>query len=319
MLKEKDFMLFGLKPEQSTPRGILLFLGIFLGATLFAAIFTPAVFAALKDFWPNKRVDVFFDRLRWIPIIIGIPWMIKICGLANISNIGLALNKTNAGHFIKFFAAGIAVAALVFAAQWCLADVSYAPMAIKSVPKLLLTILFSWLLGSFVIALLEETVFRALIFRCAYTAWGAIGAVIFTSAFFAYTHFKVPSEIFKTMEGGGFETQWYTGFVVAWYNLVGIFMKWDAVMFFALLMFGAVLSMIYVRTKVLWGPIGFHMGAVLAMFIYRKNFDLNLTPEESLWLGGVNPSRGILSIILLGAMLAVLCLLQLKKNSSKKS
>ena len=314
--KEKDFMLFGLEPHQSSYRGVLIFFGIYFGATLIAAILTPAVYWALHDFWPNKRVDVFFNRVRYIPIVIGLPFMIKACGLASFANLGLHFTKQNFLRFLKYFFAGVGIAAAIFAAQAIFADVSYAPMEVKSASKLLVKILFTWILGAALIGLLEEIIFRALTFRCIYTALGMVWSVLLTSAFFAYKHFRVPSDIWQNVPGKGRVAEWDTGFFIAWYDTVGVFMNWDFVKFFSLFAFGAVLSMIYVRTKVLWGPIGFHMGIVLAMFVYKANVSLNFTEEQAFFFGGTNPSSGLLSLLILMAMLTLLTALQIR-NANK--
>ena len=314
-LKEKNFMLFGLDPSQTSYRGIWLFFGVYAGATLLGAILTPPVYWGFHHFWPDmpewlarKRVDVFFDRIRWVPIVAGIPVLIKVCGLASLANIGLSFTAANLRHFAKYALAGAGIASAVYCAQIAFANVSYRPMEAEGFADAVSTVLVSWFLGALLVALLEEVVFRALIFRCIYTGLGMLWAVALTSAFFAYKHFHVPSSIWNNIPGDGKVAEWYTGFIVAWYDTVGVFMNWDTVMFLALFMFGAVLSMIYVRTKVLWGPIGFHTGIVFAMFAYKSNVKLDFTPEQTFLFGGANPSSGLMSVILLSLMLAFLLL-----------
>ena len=57
--------------------------------------------------------------------------------------------------------------------------------------------------------------------RSFYTAIGPISAVVLSSLFFAYKHFKVPDCVWDKLPGGGSAT-WDMGFFVAWYDTVGI-------------------------------------------------------------------------------------------------
>ena len=98
--REKEMMFFGLSAEEHSMRGVGLFLFIYLGATLVASILTPPVYWAVEwlhsvnpsettTWLLGKRLDIFYDRIRWVPIIIGFPWMMKECGLFSLSNLSL--------------------------------------------------------------------------------------------------------------------------------------------------------------------------------------------------------------------------------------
>ena len=93
--KEREMMLFGLPPDGRSFKGVGLFLFIYLGATLFAAVLTPPAYWAVEwlhsaspsettTWLLGKPLDVYYDRLRWAPIILGFPWMMKELSLIHI-------------------------------------------------------------------------------------------------------------------------------------------------------------------------------------------------------------------------------------------
>lgn len=415
-MKDKNLMLFGLGGRESSLKGIAIFLFIYFGATLFAAILTPLFywlaqwaynidphFLGIDLEWLLKKgVDDFFDRIRYVPIVLGLPIMMKVCGLFSIKYIGLSINKQNIITFLRTFIAGVALAFVIFFMQYknaqkptseinlmlpcdaysftlslgkpvpdtvrninfeikdeniskensfnledgkiCkitnlyknkrqqkylvkielpeLAQVSILknsqgenlPLT-NIVPKKketsqLLTLIaksfLCGLVGAFLVALLEEVLFRCLIFRSAYTAWGSLWGVIFASAFFAYKHFHVPSSIWQNIPGGECHAEWYTGFIVAYYDTVGVFMNFDLTIFTALFLFGCLLCLFYMKTRILWGSIGFHAGIVATMFAYSDSFIVNPNATQKFWFGTEMLSDSIFSIIALSIIIAIL-------------
>lgn len=327
--REKDFMLFGLDADKHSYRGLYIFLFIYLGATLFAAILTPPVYWTVEylnsifhtettEWLVRKGVDVFYDRIRWIPIVAGLPIMMKMCGLLSIKYLGLGFSKNNILLFLKYIVLGATLAVVIFALQAAFCTVVKNPEAglgIFAIVKF-----FAGVIGGVLaLALLEETVFRGLIFRSCYTAWGTILAFVFTSAFFAYKHFKVPNEIWQNIEGGVTHADWYTGFIVAYYDTVGVFMTFNLVEFLTLFMLSALLILLYLRKKVLWPCVGFHMGIVLAIQTYRHFFNVFFTPEQQRIFGSAGLSSGYLALSLLTLLFVVFLFLPNKKNAQIES
>ena len=85
--REKELMLFGLSPNQHSFEGLGLFLFIYIGASLFAAVLTAPTYWLVQfvdsvnstettRWLLGKRIDIFYDRLSWVPIILGIPWIL---------------------------------------------------------------------------------------------------------------------------------------------------------------------------------------------------------------------------------------------------
>ena len=197
--KEKEMMLFGLSPERSSFKGVGLFLFIYLGATLFASILTPPAYWAIEwlhsvspsettTWLLGKHIDVYYDRLRWAPIILGFPWMMKECGLFSLSNLGMKIGARPLVSFLSFFAFGILLASAIFGLQWAF-GVSSPDKTFDA--STLASVILSALSGALTVALLEEIIMRGLIMRSFYTAIGPISAVVLSSLFFAYKHFKV--------------------------------------------------------------------------------------------------------------------------------
>jgi len=307
MLKrEKELMLFGLNPNQYSFKGLGIFLFIYIGASLFAAIFTAPTYwlvqwidsiksTDLTNWLLGKPIDVFYDRLRWAPIILGLPWMMKECKLFSIRNLGLPIQTRSLWVFIKFFVLGLVLAALIFTMQYFFANVSINPDFVASrLPKILL----SAILGGVILGFLEELVFRCLILRSIYTALGAISGVVLTSLFFAYKHFKVPNSIWDSLPGGIHSSTWDIGFFVGYYDTIGIASTFQPLEFFSLFMFGMVLAMIYVRTKILWGPVAMHAGIVFAIQTYRSVFSVGASDNVK-YVGSAGMTNGYLALTLL--------------------
>lgn len=312
--RERELMLFGLDTNQYSFRGLGLFLFIYIGASLFAALLTaPAYWGVqwLDAISPSettkwllgKRIDIYYDRLRWIPIIIGLPWMIKECGLFSMRNIGMPIDARTFKVFAKFFIAGLALSVAIFIAQYFFADVRIkADFSASVLPEILL----GALVGGLVVGFLEELVFRCLIMRAAYTAIGAFLGIVATSLFFAYKHFKVPNSIWNSLPGGAHNSDWDIGFFVGYYDTVGISQNFSLMPFCSLFMFGMVLAMIYVRTKILWGPIAMHAGIVFAIQAYRKIFDI-LPCAQQEYVGNAGMTNGYLALALLTVIFLWLC------------
>ncbi len=301
--REKELMLFGLDTDQYSYKGVCLFLAIYIGASVFAAILTPFAYWIVEFVnanWPSettrwllgKDIDIYYDRLRWAPIIISLPIMIKECGLVSFRKLGLPLNARGAKVFLQFFLSGVLISALLYSLQFAFCNVSLRESLNSSPSSILAAALFS----SIILALLEETVFRGLIFRSFYTAFGAFSGLLFTSLFFAYKHFKVPDAAWDYIPKN--VATWDTGWLVAWYDTIGISIQFNPVTFASLTMFGGVLAMLYVRTKTLWSAVGFHAGLVFSIMTYRKFFLIGSSPYEK-WFGNAGMTNGCAALILL--------------------
>jgi len=292
------FVLFGLDEEKISWRGVGLLAAVFFGSLLIAAVLTPPAYW-LVEWWHtrtgsanaqwllDKGVDVYFDRLRMGVIVLGLPWLMSQCHLWSWKGLGLSFGKRGPLAFCLYVFAGIFL--IHFLAHW-----SQVPATAdwKS-PELLIEALVAGLLLGF----LEETIFRGLILRIFYTAirqpWCALALM---SAFFAYTHFKVPASVWQHVAPG---VHWDTGFFVAFWTTFGITENFDLVQFVVLWLLGMVLGVLTFKSGSLLPAIGLHTGIVAAMFFFRGS---GLTEG---WPAGV----------VLAAILAVLIMFG-KKNTA---
>lgn len=100
-----------------------------------------------------------------------------------------------AGYFFRFFALGVGLAVVIFSFQYAFCNVKF----VGAVGSELANILISAILGGLILGFLEELVMRCLIMRSIYTAFDALSAVVLSSLFFAYKHFKVPNSIWDSL------------------------------------------------------------------------------------------------------------------------
>lgn len=132
------------------------------------------------------------------------------------------------------------------------------------------------------VAVLEEILFRGILFGIAAKAMGPIKAAVGVSLIFALVHFLKPA---KADDG---LVMWWSGFAQYTHVLdavppAGIFL------FGFLSLFGAglVLSLAAWRTQSLWLPIGIHAGWILGQQVLQKLAKYRVKPPDELlpWVG----------------------------------
>ena len=77
---------------------------VFFGSLAVAAVLTPPLYWAVQ-WWDGrapsettkwllgKGIDVYFDRLRWVPILAGLPWLMTACHLWSRQAMGLKFDQ----------------------------------------------------------------------------------------------------------------------------------------------------------------------------------------------------------------------------------
>jgi membrane protease YdiL (CAAX protease family) len=314
--RDARFVLFGRGPEETSWRGVGLLAVVFVGSLVVAALLTPPAYwlveswhartgSANAQWLLDKGVDVYFDRLRMILIVLGLPWLLSVCHLWSRRRLGLASDANSSRNFALGLLAGIALVGLLAAGQMCFTGIT--PRAQVN----WLGLLLSALAGGLILGLLEETIFRGLILRIFYTStrrpWLALAV---TSAFFAYTHFKVPTSVWQHVAPG---VHGDTGFFVAYWTTFGITENFDLAQFIALWLLGMVLGALTLRTGSLTPNIGLHAGLVAAMIFYRGACSFEPGPGRAFW-GGGGLTDGWAAVIMLGLILLVIIL---RKDSNR--
>lgn len=275
-VRDRRFVLFGLKGDEVSSWGLGLLALVFFGSLIFAACVLPAIYwtaewaaidiaPQLAQSFLTNRVDKVFDFLRWVPVLVGLPWLVWLCHLWSFDSIGLGRTGHVRAALVCGFVVGAILVTLLGVGQMTFGATAFNPRA-----KLSLAQIAEWaalsLAFAIAVAATEEVIFRGLILRLFYTAttypWLAL---VLSSAFFAYTHFKIPP-------GGWTKSgaiHWSTGWDAAYWMLVGIGVEFEVKRFVALVLLGMVLGTLMLRTGSLWPGIGLHSGLVFAMLLYH--------------------------------------------------
>lgn len=309
--RERSFLLFDLLPETHSWRGLWLLIGVYLGAIVFSAIVSPWVYWMVqiwKNSMPNtlnvylaqKSFDDYFDRLRWIPIVISLPWMMRTCGLVSWARLGVSLGRKELSAWLRWFILGCLVVGVAAGVQYALTPVVY-----EGRETLLgwVGVLVKAFAGGLLLGFLEEVIFRGLIFRIFYTALSPRVAVVLSAAFFAYAHFKMPGSVWEATDQ---VVTWKSGFFVGVWTLIGITQNFELFPFLSLWALGSLLCLIFMRFRSLLPCMGFHAGIVTVLLSYKKFFVVHDDPLRAL-LGGSKMIDGIVPlVIIVGLILFVL-------------
>ncbi|MGF1484976.1 MAG: lysostaphin resistance A-like protein [Opitutales bacterium] len=320
MPRPRALLLFDLDADKTSLQGLWLLLGVYLGALLVAAVLSPPIFWAVQalaeqfpengtlEYLAGKSFHDYYDRVRWLPILVGLPWVLRLCKLTGLGALGLRFNRAERLGWLGFLGVGAGLFLIAILAQSLMAEVVRKPE--RQEAFLPLTLL-SMLPGAVIIGILEEIVFRGLVLRIFLSAFRSSWlAVLLTAVFFATVHFKFPNPYW---EGSGRVVEWHSGFYVALWTLLGPLAEADlsgfAPFFIAsyvnYTLLGVVLGVLFVRSQSLLVCAGLHSGLVLAMLTYSKLY--NVDAGSLHWLLGTTPLRdGFLATGLLVILLVAL-------------
>ncbi|HUF78472.1 MAG TPA: CPBP family intramembrane glutamic endopeptidase [Thermoanaerobaculia bacterium] len=299
-------------------RGLGLLLGFFVVTLLLAAALAPPVYwwihgwaaaesggaagtepDGLAGYLAEKGFPRYFDRIRWLVILAGVPWLCRATGLTGRRELGLVGGREAWRVLALWLAAGLAMVAGITAGQ--LASGSAVPRAPGA--SAIAEILLLGLLAAALVAFFEELVFRGIVFRLAHRALPAWGSVPAAALIFALVHFlRVPSSAWPA----GAPVPWWSGFAVAWRSLTALPQTLDGAVFAGLVLAGAILCLIFLRHGTLLAPIGLHAGWVWGAQLHRRLVEVEA--PSAAWGGralidGAVP-LGLLVLLLVGMVLA---------------
>lgn len=272
----------------------------YLGALVFAALVAPSVYKGIQNWHtsaPNlltneiadNGFDDYFDRLRWLWVLICLPWLIRKLDLKSWSANGFAWSSSDKKACLTYFAVGVLTLCAVASIRLATADFSVEPDFAAD----FLSIVTKAIMGAVLIGLLEEYVFRTLIWK-AFGMWKpVIGGVICASLFFAYTHYKMPNELWNSYEGA---INMRAGLFVAWGTLIGFVYDASTLDFVNLILLGIWLSLLRIRTQNLARSIGLHAGIVFALLTYVDMLEIHTTPMRHLF-GGPGLRDGLITFL----------------------
>lgn len=281
--------------------GLIALALTYLGALLFAAILAPWVYHEIQSWHatnPNllteeiadNGFDDYFDRLRWLWVLACLPWLIRRLHLKGWAANGFSWDTLDWMACFKYCVVGIALLITVAVVRLPTAEFSIS----KELSEKWSGILIEAALGALLIAFLEEYVFRSLIWK-AFSMWRPIiGGVVIASVFFAYTHYKMPDDLWDAYNGS---IQFSAGLYVAWGTLIGFFYDASLLDFLNLTLLGVWLSLLRIRSNNLARSLGLHAGIVFALLTFVEMVDVQTTPLR--WLfGGPGLRDGLLTFLI---------------------
>jgi membrane protease YdiL (CAAX protease family) len=277
---------------------LLRLLLFYFCSLLIAAIATPLIFNCIVS-WHKQSPDelntylihkgfvVFFDRIRLIALLFFFPALWKIYR----QEINLLPDYPNRKIFCPFFIQGIWFVTGIFGAKMLFLDFTW------EIPSLFF--LTKALLGALLIALLEEGLFRGLIFRLLLDKMRPVLAFTSSAFIFAYLHFRPTYSFPLTRELATFSNGFYCLYKLIFHSLIGI--SWFK--FLIIFSFGYLLASVYFYTQKLTAAIGLHAGVIFSLTIFKNCTTFPIT-RPIFGSNDLFDSPLALSLIILAAILS---------------
>jgi len=284
----------------------LFFVFYFLVASALAAIIAPTLFHIFGN--DAYKFESWVTRSALLMLVLGIFPCFKYFELS-LNKIGYNTSKAKAQKQIIFgFSSGLVILAFVITAILWL-DIRLS----SSDSNLSFKLLIKALLAGFIIALIEETLFRGLFFTLAKKWHDSIIAVLVSSFFYAILHFIKPIQNIdqSTLSfSSGFEV-----IINAFQGLITLHTD-D---FLALFAVGILLALVRLRTQSLIYCIGLHASWVFLIKIYKDVTDSNNASEWGFLTGHYDGIIGWFSFFWLTLLSLAYIFLVIRPNNSKAS
>ena len=294
-------------------RTFALFVALLALALLLAAALTyPAwLLVGTVSVEPVHRV---MNRLAMLIALIGLVLLTRRLGLANRPALGYRLPRAEFFRQLGLgWAAGIGLMLPLIALLLALDVRQIKPGLDGEVGALVL----QGLLSGLVVAFIEETFFRGILFTAVARTSGARAAIIAPSVLYAALHFlggklRVPPE----------EVAWVHGFQV----LSRLFERYSQPLalvdsFLALVALGILLALVRLRTGAIAACIGLHAAGVCMIFVLRDTTTVNGSAKLAWVVGSYDGVIGWAAFVWIAAMVVAywLYLDQLSESSSRVS
>ena len=172
--------------------------------------------------------------------------------------------------------------------------------------------ILSFSLSGLVVALVEETICRGILFRVFSRAWNAWTAALVTSIIFAAAHFAGPTN--AAFHGDSFLT--VTLNVTAATLASFIPPLHSLIQFVNLTLLGVALCVFVMRTKTIWLSVGAHAAWVLIIKLHSHFTVLNPAALPSIWLGQRNDFTDSLAAVFAFTVLILLTLWSRNKTGA---
>jgi membrane protease YdiL (CAAX protease family) len=258
---------------------------LYVASLLMAAIVSPVIIRLLV-FWnikfPNhvtayvlaKGFRVTYDRIHLLCFALALlPFGWKALRNRRVRPWVALETKPRWSFFWKFFVIGVMLDLVLISTQMLYFPFTCIPWSLGLLRSIL------WYgVSACAIAFLEECFFRACLLGSLLRSCGERRALLIGALIFAYSHFRVS----RLLDISVTEVTWASGFFAMYWHLVGIFKNFELVPFAILVVLGVVLSQLVLFYRSLLPAIGFHMGIVWTLMIYKKCVDMEMLPHSFL-------------------------------------
>lgn len=261
------------------PRGLWLLLGLYLATLLAAALVTPPLYLGIRSWADHSSSDLlaylarkdfprYFDRIRWLFVLLGLPWLCRRSRLTGAARLGLrgpiGTARSTAVRTAAWFGAGTAMVAAMVGGQLA---TGIATLRLPTGAGALLSGVALALLSAALIGFFEELVFRGVVFQLTRATLPLLPAAVVASLFFAILHFqRVPGNLWPEDATVGPTT----GFTVAWWTVAAMVRHLDLAAFLALSVAGFILCLVFARGRSLYPAMGLHAGWVWTAQLVRR-------------------------------------------------
>ena len=269
---------------------LIAFIALLAFALLIGALVSYPVYALLSN-WIELEFERVASRCVLISVVILVLLLFKRFGFNSWRDIGYSANNFWA-EVSKGFGIGIIIMLPVVAglllvknrfidAQW--------DWSITSIALLLITSISAGIL----IAFIEETLFRGVMFTAIQRQASYLFAIISTSLVYAFIHFLQP-EIHLNQD----LLNWASGFLVLKHAFMPLLHPANYIdSFIALFLAGVFLALIKIRTNKLAICIGIHSGWIFIIKIFRRVTNSNANSDFSFLAGSYDNVIGYLAAV----------------------
>lgn len=246
-------------------KGLFWLLGVYVGVLFVGAELAAVAYAWMQyldgllnadwiRYLAHKPLCQYVDRFRVVGFFLLLPYICKKCGI-RMKDLSLRFELKK---YITAFCSGCSLWMLLFVV--CIAVVGgVVPKNTQAVP------LWPIFFASLLLAMLEEIIFRGVVFEFFRKSYSEIVSMCLLALLFACLHFSM-------CEPGDAHNVFLHATQCAYHSLTAIFTHIQWTYFACLFLLSCVLLHLRLRFKSLWCSIGFHQGLVFVLMLLRKKY-----------------------------------------------
>lgn len=314
MNRDSKHILYGLGTKETSNKGIWLLSILYFGSLVAGAILSLLAFKLVhhldtdsSSYFANKPYPNYFDRGRWLSVLIILPFLFVQCRILSWKAVGFT--RPVAGTVISWFMSGIAMIFIIYGFNTATGAFDF-----HWDPSTLLSKLDDAILAAIFIGILEEIVFRGLVFRMFYTAFKPVVAILLSSLFFAVLHFKTPEFSLGDLTPSQIGIEQAVNIAVG--TAVAIFTEFDFKYLLAIFLVGIVLHQVFLLANNLWANVAVHAGWVFTIKLFGNAF--TTTDKAGSFSGSTGVADGYWVSIVLIVFIALFAYLLVKKEKRER-